>query len=306
MANEHATREKGTKERVEQTARDAAHRAREQAQDIGERAREQTEHARAAAGEAAEYLRHEAEELGREARGVVDSFVRSMFRGLAERTDAIAQAFHHAADDLDKGEMPAAGKYARRAAERTREACDYLENSGIEDIVDDSADFARRNPEVVLGAAFVAGLAAARFIKASQERREHRDLQHSAGQTDYGHAHSGGGGYASRAHASSGPTELRTRSGIAEPVAAGNPRWADAAGRGAAPHGAGEGVSPGRGTSEETVEASSSSTTNTGRSSRAEQAGTTPTSAWHAQRQSEQDKGPGKSGQDQGQQRDSG
>jgi hypothetical protein len=56
----------------------------------------------------------------------------------------------------------------RITAEKIDKLGNYLGSHGVDEIFDDFQDYARSQPLVVLGGAFVAGLAAVRFLKASE------------------------------------------------------------------------------------------------------------------------------------------
>jgi hypothetical protein len=87
---------------------------------------------------------------------------------LASYGSALKAAGDHLAED---GQNPLV-QPARRAARQLEKASTYLREKSRADLVRDLSRFARSNPEWVFGGLFVAGLAAARFLKASAPEDE--------------------------------------------------------------------------------------------------------------------------------------
>ena len=69
-----------------------------------------------------------------------------------------------------------AGEYVQRAAEQIERAAKYVQDADIREVVDQVEDFARRRPAVFIGAAFAAGILAARYLKSSREAQQGRLL----------------------------------------------------------------------------------------------------------------------------------
>ena len=63
-------------------------------------------------------------------------------------------------------------QYVSTAADRLDRLGSRIQERDLGELVDDVEDIARRRPEVFFGGLFVAGLAAARFLKASKQRRQ--------------------------------------------------------------------------------------------------------------------------------------
>ncbi|HEY7861063.1 MAG TPA: hypothetical protein VIB98_06425, partial [Gemmatimonadaceae bacterium] len=61
-----------------------------------------------------------------------------------------------------------AANVIEQAAERVDRIARYFDHAGIDDLVDGAEGWARRNPAVFIGAAFVLGAMGARFLKASR------------------------------------------------------------------------------------------------------------------------------------------
>jgi hypothetical protein len=83
----------------------------------------------------------------------------------------LAQSMRRSGDELrEEGNAGAAGA-AERAAERVERLGGYLEVKRGDEIVRDVEAFARRRPWALAGLGLVAGMAVARFLKASSEKR---------------------------------------------------------------------------------------------------------------------------------------
>lgn len=85
---------------------------------------------------------------------------------LAEEIRSIGSASHAAVDRLNNEEHGEAGKYVDDVVRRFEGAANYLEREGLDGIVRDASDLARRNPALFLGAAALLGFAVGRVISA--------------------------------------------------------------------------------------------------------------------------------------------
>ena len=125
-----------------------------------------------------------AAESGREQLGAATGRVRALFEQqthrAADQLTGVAHALHSAADQLKDENNGTAARYAGQAAERVEEVADLIRNSTVDDVVDRVETFARRQPEMFLGAAFAAGFLFARFIKSSGERRHRSGIYESS------------------------------------------------------------------------------------------------------------------------------
>jgi hypothetical protein len=111
---------------------------------------------------------HQAKEASR-------TFIHNQQGALAERLSEYAEAARAASERLhgDEGNNMLAMP-AERAADGLERMSNYLRDKEPADLMDDLERFARRRPEVVFGGLFVAGLAAARFLKASRRSLDER------------------------------------------------------------------------------------------------------------------------------------
>ncbi|WP_448205490.1 hypothetical protein [Azospirillum sp. sgz302134] len=117
----------------------------------------------------------EATEAGRDtissAQGRIRSLLEQQSHRAADQLGSVANALHKAAEQLSEENNGTAAHYAGQAADRVEQVADMLRNSTVDDMVSQVEGFARRQPEVFVGAAFAVGFLFARFIKSSGERR---------------------------------------------------------------------------------------------------------------------------------------
>ena len=84
--------------------------------------------------------------------------------------DDLGGAIHRAADELRDRRDERTADWAEALSEQLRRASRYLADRDLRRIGDDLGAATRRRPGVAIGGLFVAGIAAARFLKASRER----------------------------------------------------------------------------------------------------------------------------------------
>jgi len=88
-----------------------------------------------------------------------------------EQLSSLAQAMRRTGDDLRSQGNEPHGKVAEAAAERMDQAGSYLQRADANTLLGDVEDLARRQPMVAVAGGLILGLAAARFLKASSDRR---------------------------------------------------------------------------------------------------------------------------------------
>lgn len=120
-------------------------------------------------------LAGEAADAGRDTLGAAQGRIRSLLEmqtdRAADQLGSVANALHKAAEQLNDENNGTAAHYAGQAADRVERVADMLRNSTMDDMVGQVERFARRQPEVFVGAAFAVGFLFARFVKSSGERR---------------------------------------------------------------------------------------------------------------------------------------
>ncbi len=79
----------------------------------------------------------------------------------------VADALRHASGLLRTDEPGAVTHYVDRVAEGADRVSGYLRDRSIREVAGDVGNFARREPAIFVGSAFVVGLMAGRFLKSS-------------------------------------------------------------------------------------------------------------------------------------------
>jgi ElaB/YqjD/DUF883 family membrane-anchored ribosome-binding protein len=92
--------------------------------------------------------------------------------GLTGGLSSVADSIRTAADSLGKNAdqnhvTRYSAQYANTAAQKLEQTANYFENNDLKAMARDAENFARRNPAIFLGGAFVLGVLAARFFKSS-------------------------------------------------------------------------------------------------------------------------------------------
>jgi hypothetical protein len=146
-------------EDVAGTARRAAEQAREKAQELGHRAVEQ-------AKSTAESAKQRAESMADEGRN-----------RLAGRIEGVARALKRTASTMQEEDDKEVSNIADQLGTQIEKVSGWLQEHDTRDIIWRVENFARRQPAVFLGGAFVLGLAAARFLKSSAARRHQYEIQ---------------------------------------------------------------------------------------------------------------------------------
>jgi hypothetical protein len=156
--------EPGWKEKAHETG-DSFH---DEAQRLKEAAREQGK-------VAADQIRAGVQSASQQAQQAGRTFIRTQQDSLAQRCSAYAEAARAASQKLGEGDGNMLAAPAQRAADGLEQLSGYLKNKDPMDLLGDVEAFARRRPEIVFGGLFVAGLAAARFLKASRRHLDERE-----------------------------------------------------------------------------------------------------------------------------------
>ncbi|MGQ9367457.1 hypothetical protein [Azospirillum sp. ST 5-10] len=191
--------------------------ARRETSDIGgaeRKAREAMERAEHEAGR----MREDAADQGRHMVGSARDRIRTLFEQqshrAADQLGGVAHALHQAAQQLEEENQGPAARYVDTAAERVERMADTLRDSSVDDLVGMVESYARRQPEIFLGAAFAAGFLFSRFVKSSGERRYGGGAPAAGRRTGYAgsygsYAPAGAAGNAAHGPAGYAPTGTR-------------------------------------------------------------------------------------------------
>jgi hypothetical protein len=99
----------------------------------------------------------------------------------AERLHAFASTLRSAADELKSRHQHLSAGCVEHAADGLEGVSGALRGRDLDELVGSVEDFARRQPAAFLGGALLTGLALARFMKSSAERRSPRPDSYPAG-----------------------------------------------------------------------------------------------------------------------------
>lgn len=105
---------------------------------------------------------------------------------IASELHAYSDAARRAAGRLDEEGDDNLAHYLRAAADRVDSFGSHLRDSKLGNLVNEVENVARRQPEVFFGAMFVAGLAIARFAKASRRKRMQDRVEFAASSRESG------------------------------------------------------------------------------------------------------------------------
>jgi hypothetical protein len=84
---------------------------------------------------------------------------------------SLADALRRSGDQLSNEGSSGASQLTRQAADRIEQVGSYLEQKRGDELMRDIESFTQRRPWMIAGLGMLAGVAAARFVKASSERR---------------------------------------------------------------------------------------------------------------------------------------
>jgi hypothetical protein len=89
----------------------------------------------------------------------------------ADRVSGVASAIEKVGNELEQGDQPEVGRYAKQIGSSIQRFAGDMEGKDMGEIAAMADDFGRRQPAAFLGIAALAGFAASRFLTASSERR---------------------------------------------------------------------------------------------------------------------------------------
>jgi ElaB/YqjD/DUF883 family membrane-anchored ribosome-binding protein len=137
-----AGRQEGISGQASATVQDAASAAQEKASELREQGSERLR----------DQLDRRSTEVGTQARSV-------------------AEALRRSGSELETQGKGSAAQFTRQAADRIDGIGSYLEQKSGDDVMRDFESFARRRPWMLAGLGMLAGIATARFVKASSDER---------------------------------------------------------------------------------------------------------------------------------------
>jgi len=139
-------------------------------------------------GDAATTVQEKAGELKEQGKGKLEETLGQKTTEAGGQARQAGQALRQTSSQLRADGSSASPQMAgliEAAAERVEQLGGYLEHTDGDRLLRDAEDFARRRPWMVAGIGLLAGIAAARFLKASSERRYETRYPGSASRYSY-------------------------------------------------------------------------------------------------------------------------
>lgn len=152
--------EKDTTTAVKETAKKTAAKVQDKATDVAETVQDQTSDMTTDAKRQAKELTHTAVDQAK-------SRVATQKDMVAEELQGVASALRETGNQLRSQDQTTFARYSNEVAGQVERVSTYLEEHDLDDIVHETEDFARKQPELFLGGAFTLGLLAARFLRSS-------------------------------------------------------------------------------------------------------------------------------------------
>jgi F0F1-type ATP synthase membrane subunit b/b' len=157
-------------------AGDAARQAREGTARVGDDFRQTADRvkdtATATAQEVADRVKEQAKQTGDKIKEQSRGFLNEQKSRVGAEIQTYSAAARQAAERLEGESDANLAQYVSTAADRLDRLGSRIQERDVGQLVDDVEEIARRRPEVFFGGLFVAGLAVARFLKASKQRRQ--------------------------------------------------------------------------------------------------------------------------------------
>jgi len=139
--------------------------------DLKEQASQAVESAKDAAVTALDTAKHKAGEFAGQAKDQVKSQLSDQKLRAADGLGNLTTALRQTGDVMQQNGLPApVADYAQSFASQVDRFAGYLRDKDIDAVVRDVDDYARKNPMVVVGGAFLLGVALARFLKSSESK----------------------------------------------------------------------------------------------------------------------------------------
>jgi len=134
---------------------------------VGQKTGEVAEQVQQKTSEVAEQVQQQTTGLVQQVRQQATSQLSSQKDRASQGLTSVAQVINQTGRQLRQQDQGAASQYTDRAAEQIERFANYLQQKDVEEIIYDVEQFARRRPNVFLGAAFALGMLGSRFLKSS-------------------------------------------------------------------------------------------------------------------------------------------
>lgn len=117
------------------------------------------------ASAAKEQAKRTVEQVSDQAKTTVDS----RMSDVAQELGSVAEAVRSTTVELEGQDQQKIAQYGNRIADQIDQVSSYLNNHGVEDVLADAENLARRQPALFLGGAFMLGLVVGRFLRSSNQ-----------------------------------------------------------------------------------------------------------------------------------------
>lgn len=119
-------------------------------------------------------------QIKEKAAGMVDEQKSNVAAGLTDVADSIRQVGENLRETDDQNSIArVTARYGETLAEKIESFSGYIEQVRIKDLTRDVEGFARRQPALFIGGAFLVGLLATRFLKTSAPNSEEGNSDNS-------------------------------------------------------------------------------------------------------------------------------
>jgi len=149
--------------------------------DLGTTAKQTAQDLRGTAQDVMQQTKETAGQVVDQAKGHAANQLDDRKEQVAESVGSVAEALRVAGRHLRENEQAPIARYADKAAARVDRLAHQLRGKDVQEIVRDVEDYARQQPALFLGGAFVVGLFAARFLKSTAHRDDGESNGHNRG-----------------------------------------------------------------------------------------------------------------------------
>ncbi|MGB3541726.1 hypothetical protein [Rubrivirga sp.] len=156
------------KKAAQETASEAKHAATQTASEAKSAARDVASSAKTAAKDIADTATAKASDLADQAAGQARDVAQTQKKQAAGVLSDVADALHQTGDSLRDNDRDAFATYAEQAATQIDQFTTSIRDRSVGEILDEAERFARREPGLFVGGAFLLGIFGARFLKADR------------------------------------------------------------------------------------------------------------------------------------------
>lgn len=125
--------------------------------------------------------------------------VGSRMGDVAQELGSVAEAVRQTSLELGDQDQEGIARYGNRIADQIEQVSTYLSDRGVEEVLADVQNLARRQPALFLGGAFTLGLLVGRFMRSSSQH-----LGYQQNDSFQGYPSGGTGGYSGGSYKGSG------------------------------------------------------------------------------------------------------